>query len=152
MPLPGNTGQFSFPSLWLPEPYVPVHWFTWASFSTVGRIDNVSSETESSLPSLLLLCRSWNAWSTESVLEPWRSSGKLDYKQLLCVWEREKVFKSQWQVREKVRERWVGVGANWRVKPLGRCTLTFQEEFDVNQWSLSPWVSLWHFEEGRRRI
>lgn len=143
--------KLSFPFLWLSEPYFPMHWFTWPSFSTVGRTDLVLV-LRLRTPPLLWFCSigagipgaQSQSWS------PWREAEESYIISSCSVCEGEKFFKSQCQVRE-VRGR-VGVGADWRVKHLGRCTPLFQEEFDVNQWSLNAWVSLGHFVEGTRRI
>lgn len=143
--------KLSFPFLWLSEPYFPMHWFTWPSFSTVGRTDLVLV-LRLRTPPLLWFCSigagipgaQSQSWS------PWREAEESYIMSSCSVCEGEKFFKSQCQVRE-VRGR-VGVGADWRVKHLGRCTPLFQEEFDVNQWSLNAWVSLGHFVEGTRRI
>lgn len=111
---------------------------------------DISAQTENPTPALILLCRSWNVWSTESAVEPWRSRRKIISSWSVC--EGKKVFKSPCQGREKVRGSGVRVGADWSVRPVGRCTPLFQEEFYVKQWSLSAWVSLGHSVEGRRRI
>lgn len=152
MPLPGNMGQISFPFLWLSEPYFPMHWFTSPSFSTVRRTELVLV-LRLRTPPLLWFC-TVGAGIPGAQSQSW-SPGEAEESQIISscsVCEGEKVFKSQCQVRGRVRDSWVGVGANWRVKPLGRCTPLFQEEFDVNQWSLNAWVNLGHFLEGRRRI
>lgn len=69
--------------------YVPVHRFTWQSSSTVGRIDLMLVE-RLRVPSCSapVLCELECLEHCVNV-EPWRSRGKLDYKQLLCEWGRE---------------------------------------------------------------